>query len=577
MALSKGEVFNKYLKFKNKIYTEANLHNVVELTDEEEELKGTYVNDMRKFFIDFWDYAMTQHSLIPGISFDCLCEHLKYVMTGELKNVIFVFPPREAKTTLLSVIFPAYLWTINPKLGILSATYSSGHAKTANKNMQFLMQSDPYQRLYGMDFDIIKKSADSTTNNKNGIRFASSFDGHMTGMGGSYILIDDANNLNKIQYKSHRDMTNNFFDNVLYYRRNKFSESHIIVAMHRSHNEDLIGHILSKEDPSFLYVNIPFEYEVGRRHVSMSQLTNKVIWEDPRTKEGELLSPGRYTQKDVADMKLHVGKREYRSLYQGDPSFDQGGIFQKDWFQVWKRPFLPKFQFIIQGWDTAMSTTAHACHSASITFGVFEDEFKKKNIMLLNLWYGKLEFTELFEMIRRQATNYNCTDLESELKYMNSPDVVVLETKANGKPLLDLLKRAGLTNIIGYNPPPTASRENDPDNSGKVIRARMQSGIVESGRVYLRARPESYTSLYASSQSFLNAACNFPNDIEASRDIIDVFTMILSTLRSKGILRTDLEMSKKGSVLRHMLPEIHVLPKDRFNDNPNYLRSINMG
>jgi phage terminase large subunit-like protein len=282
----------------------------------------------------------------------------------------------------------------------------------------------------------------------------------------------------------------------------------------------------------------------------------------------------RYTAQDVIDLKRHVGTREYRSLYQGDTSFDQGGIFHKDWFMVWKKPFLPKFQFIIQGWDTAMSTTAHACHSASVTFGVFEDEFKRKNIMLLNLWYGKLEFTELFEMIRRQSTNYNCTDLESELVYNNTPDVVVIETKANGKPLLDLLKKAGCSNIIGYNPPPTASRENDNQDSGKVIRARMQSGIVESGRVYLRARPESYTSLFASSQSFLNAACNFPNDIEASRDIIDVFTMILSTLRTKGILRTDLEMAKKGSVLKHMLPDIHVMPQDKFSNHPRYLRSI---
>lgn len=574
MSLSKGELYSKFLKTKNKIYTEANLHNVVELTPQEEDLKASYMDDMRKFFIDFWDYAFTQHALIPGISFDCLCEHLKAILKGELKNVIFVFPPREAKTTLLSVIFPAYLWTIDPKLGILSATYSSDHAKTANKNMQFLMNSDPYQKLYGMDFDIIKKNANSTTNNKNGIRFASSFDGHMTGMGGSFILIDDANNLNKIGYKSHRDMTNNFFDNVLYYRRNKFSDSHIVVAMHRSHNEDLVGHILSKEDPSFLYVNIPFEYEINRRHVSFSQLSNKIIWEEPRQKEGELISPMRYTAQDVIDLKRHVGTREYRSLYQGDTSFDQGGIFHKDWFMVWKKPFLPKFQFIIQGWDTAMSTTAQACHSASVTFGVFEDEFKRKNIMLLNLWYGKLEFTELFEMIRRQSTNYNCTDLESELVYNNTPDVVVIETKANGKPLLDLLKKAGCSNIIGYNPPPTASRENDNQDSGKVIRARMQSGIVESGRVYLRARPESYTSLFTSSQSFLNAACNFPNDIEASRDIIDVFTMILSTLRTKGILRTDLEMAKKGSVLKHMLPDIHVMPQDKFSNHPRYLRSV---
>jgi len=518
-----------------------------------------YNSSFKEFVKAFWDDASTGNTFIDGMSVTCITDHIDAMLEGELNNVLFSLPLREGKSTILSVLLPAYVWTKIPRTRFLTATYNRSHAYRDNTFMQNLIKGEHYQKLYGKDFQILTENQQRTYNSENGQRFAFSFQSGGTGEGGDWVVFDDPNDLNQVQYENHRRTINNTFDHVIYNRRNKFNDSFLVGAMHRSHPEDLFGHILSKQDPSIIYVPVPMEFEVKRRTVSVSPISGKKIWEDPRVEDGQLLSPNRYTPQDIKDIKLHTGMQMYNSLYQCQPSIESGNILLRDWFQMYKHEILPDFELIVQSWDTALSVNIHSAYSASTTYGVFLDDKGDKCLMLLNTWYGKLEFPELLETMRRQSINLYDTDLENPIKGKFRPDYMLVEAKANGLSLIQSLRKVGVTNCLPYNPPKRVSNIYGKTEEGKIMRARMVSPIIESGRVYLPGRPASFTSFEPYADHFLTACTNFPMNIEAARDIVDTLTMTLDFLQSKNILMSNSQVLAGKKMTDHRIPGVNTM------------------
>ena len=115
------------------------------------------------------------------------------------------------------------------------------------------------------------------------------------------------------------------------------------------------------------------EFERSRRCVTVPlSSTNGKPWKDPRVNDGDLLWPERFGAEQVETLKKSMNS-EYviAGQLQQRPSPAQGGILKKDWFQWWKEPSPPQCEFVLQSWDTALSTKASACYSCCTTWGVF--------------------------------------------------------------------------------------------------------------------------------------------------------------------------------------------------------------
>ena len=76
--------------------------------------------------------------------------------------------------------------------------------------------------------------------------------------------------------------------------------------------------------------------------------------------------------------------------------------------------------------------------------------------MLLNSWFGRLEWTDLRKMIMQQAWNIYDTKWGEISRSSFKPDYILIESKANGLPLIQSLRDAGI-DCIGYNPPKSSS------------------------------------------------------------------------------------------------------------------------
>ena len=86
----------------------------------------------------------------------------------------------------------------------------------------------------------------STT--RGGFRLATSIGGVLTGRGGDVIIIDDPLKPDEAVSETRRKAVNEWYDATLVSRLNDKRTGAIVIIMQRLHEDDLVGHLLARED-----------------------------------------------------------------------------------------------------------------------------------------------------------------------------------------------------------------------------------------------------------------------------------------------------------------------------------------
>jgi phage terminase large subunit-like protein len=257
---------------------------------------------------------------------------------------------------------------------------------------------------------------------------------------------------------------------------------------------------------------LPMMYDPTRHCKTISLVDGEEPWEDPRKVKDELLWPQRFS-RDYVDNRLKKFLRTTHNIecqLQQNPSSMTGGIFKREWFKLWKHRHMPDCEAIIQSWDTALSTEIEACESACTTWGIFKDGNNRNNIILLNCVSVRLPHHELRRFITEHAKKY-AHDRDNYPTFL-----ILIESAANGKALVDDLKRTGLP-IMGFSPQHHGLKnEYGQKATSKIGRAHLASTLVEQRLVHLPMRSEH--QLYPFADKFLTAALSFPSK---GKDIVD--------------------------------------------------------
>ena len=107
---------------------------------------------------------------------------------------------------------------------------------------------------------------------------------------------------------------------------------------------------------------------------------------------------------------------------------EEGAIIKREWWKDWPHDKPPKCDFIIQSYDTAYLKKESADYSAITTWGVFTREGHGQNAILLDAFRGRYEFPELRRLAHQEYLDWN-------------PDIVLIEAKASGIPLIHELRQ----------------------------------------------------------------------------------------------------------------------------------------
>lgn len=214
---------------------------------------------------------------------------LDRIFKGELTRVIFNVAPRYGKTELITKNFIAFGFARNPKAKFIHLSYSDDLARDNSRDIQSIMRTDEYQRLFPGTMPTSFGTKKWQTEAGGGM-YAVSSGGQVTGFGaglvdeeedkelseavdevmqpctaaesvfGGAIVIDDPIKPDDASNEKVRDKVNHKFETTIRNRVNS-RRTPIIIVMQRLDEEDLCGYLMKLEPDEWTVVSLPCIYE----------------------------------------------------------------------------------------------------------------------------------------------------------------------------------------------------------------------------------------------------------------------------------------------------------------------------
>jgi predicted phage terminase large subunit-like protein len=401
------------------------------------------------FVKEFWGEIIPE-TPVWNWHIEYLCEELQEMITKVKKredkdhDLIINIPPGTSKSTIATIMAPAWAWAIDPTLRVLTVSYSASLSTDHALKSRDIIRSEKYRAYFG---EIqMRKDQDNKTHYKNtagGERYATSVTGTITGFHAHVIIVDDPLNPKEAASEADRLTANSFMDVTLSTRKVSKSITPTILVMQRLHQKDCTGNWLEKEGKIIKHICLPGELSKDVKPLELKE----------RYTNG-LLDAVRLNEKDLKELKVNLGSYGYAGQIMQIPAPDGGGIWKK-WLNVMPDNEFPKdsdLKELGSDWDLAYTEKETNSASAYITAGKLE-----KNAYITDLGFIWAEFPQLIEYMKKRVFPH------------------YIEAKASGKSAQQTLRRMGIPAI-----------EVNVKGGDKIGRANVATPFAEAGMVFIK-------------------------------------------------------------------------------------------
>lgn len=414
------------------------------LTNEEKVLKIMCETNLL-FFTRYIYKENTRRNFIVAPHFIKIANTLEEVSKGNIKRLIINIPPRYGKTELAVKCFIAWSLAKNPQSKFIHLSYSDSLALDNSSQTKEYIESDSFQKFWGMK---LKKDAQSKSkwfNDFGGGVYATASGGAITGFGAGVteskefsgaIIIDDPLKPDDALSEVKRKAINERFNNTIRSRVND-RETPIIVIMQRLHENDMSGFLLAGGSGEEWH------------HLCLPALNekNEPLWED------------KHTFEELEQIR-QANRYNFSGQYMQTPSPEEGGEWRKDWFEIVNRNDVPDVE-----WDMFIDG-AYTKDTKNDPTGIQIGAKIGQNYFILSSIDKYLEMPELIKFI---PEHIEALGIKVRMIYV--------EPKASGKSIAQLIQSTTSLNI-------TELKSNFVSVS-KIERARSASPYIEGGRVKL--------------------------------------------------------------------------------------------
>ena len=421
--------------------------------------------------------------------------HLLMDVEQDIKNRIAVsMAPRMGKSQMISIYYPAWYLGKHPDHKIIVASHTADLAVVMARKVRNLINTPEYKRIFPQtSIAADAKAAGQWNTTKGGEYFSIGVGGALAGRGAHLIIADDPLSEQDIKAgnTTSLDSTYEWFSAGL--RTRLMPNGKICVLHTRWHQRDLIGRLLKDSALNEGGDN----YEAFEFPAILNENTEdeKSIWPEQWSLE---------SLKQTRASMHHIMWQWY-AQYQQNPTASEAAIIKREWIKWWPKPDPPQVDFIVQAYDTALTTKQRSDYSVCHTWGVFfNEEDNAQCAILLNSVKGKYEFPELKVMAHSQFDNWE-------------PDSVIVEAKASGQPLIDEMRRSGIF-VQDFSPG---------KGQDKIARLNAVADMFASGHVWF---PE--TAWAATTVEEILAFPAGEHD-----DEVDAMTLALMRIRKGGLLQ----------------------------------------
>ena len=412
-----------------------------------------------------------------------------------LKNRIAVsMAPRMGKSQMISIYYPAWYLGKHPDHKVIVASHTADLAIVMARKVRNLINTAEYKAIFPeTNIASDAKAAAQWNTTKGGEYFAIGVGGALAGRGAHLIIADDPLSEQDIKAgnTTSLDSAYEWFSAGL--RTRLMPEGKICVLHTRWHQRDLIGRLI--KDSAMNEGGDTYETFEFPAILNEGTENEKSIWPEQWTLES--------LQQTRASM--HHIMWQWYAQYQQNPTAAEAAIIKRDWIRWWEKDDPPRVDFIVQAFDTALTTKERSDYSVCHTWGVWENEADgTQNVILLNKVKGKYEFPELKAMAHEQYKIWE-------------PDSVIVEAKASGQPLIDEMRRSGIF-VQDFSPG---------KGQDKIARLNAVADMFASGHVWF---PEN-----AWASATVEEILAFPAG--EHDDEVDTMTLALMRIRRGGLLR----------------------------------------
>ena len=435
-------------------------------------------SDFFYFIKTFWDVVIRETPVFNWhIPF--LCEELQKLSVSIVRrepkpyDLIVNIPPGTTKSTIVTIMWPVWLWTQDPTIRIITNSYSGSLSIEHATKSKDIILSDKFQILFPeIQIRRDKSGKQNYENTQTGYRYATSTGATITGFHAHVIINDDPVNPKQAESEPMRVQANEH-TKTLSSRKVDKANTPVVTIMQRLHEEDVTGYLLKKKGDNIRHICLPAE---DCEDVKPASLRANYV-------DG-LLDAVRLNRKVLEEAKTDLGSRGYAGQYMQSPTADGGNIIKADWFR--RIPLAdfhalrfrePMHFFLDTAYDERKKKTDN---DPSGIIGVC---MIRNNIYIACAKKVWKSFPDLLKFL---------PDYLYANDYDSGQSTLRVEPKANGKSVVQQLEVSTSLNVT-YTPTPK-----DP----KDVRLHAVAPKVECGRVYIVEGEWN--------EEFIDEICGFP-------------------------------------------------------------------
>lgn len=454
-----------------------------------------------EFINEAWPILEPANALIPNWHIDLIAENLSLVTDGKIDKLLINMPPRNAKSNLVTILWPSWSWTLRPALRWIFCSYSASLSTKHSVDRRRIIESAWFQKNWG---GIVRLSVDQNQkqeyeNTARGHMISTSVGGTITGKGGDVIVEDDMLNPLEADSEAARRHSLDMHKNVLSTRLDNPKTGARVIVEQRTHDQDVSGYVLKNEN-GWRHLCLPLIADEPKKIIF--PLSGRVV----EREVGDLLIPDRQGKKEAEDMKRTMGTRTFFAQAQQKPTSEEGNILKRQWWRTYDE--LPSgFDIAIQSWDMSFKETK----SGSFVVG---QNWRKRgaDFYLVDQCRDRMDFA---------AT---CTALTAFSGKHKEAAAIIVEDAANGPAIISTLKQK-IAGIIAV-----------PPHGSKLARAQAAAPVVESGNVYL-PNPAKHPWVF----DFIEECAAFKGVSGEINDQVDAFSQAITWLRQLAYAEVDID------------------------------------
>lgn len=308
-----------------------------------------------EFTKEFWP-VVSKQTPVWNWHIRVLCNEMQRCAERVFRNlpnpydIVINIPPGTTKSTVVSEMFPAWVWTRMPSAQFICGSHTYTIAHELARRSKDVVASPKYQAAFNQDNQLTLKTdaIDQFINQAGGWRLAVGA-GAVTGYHGHFILIDDPIDPLSTKSVADREKAVDWMKGTLSTRKVDKIVTPTILVMQR----------LNQGDPSGLMLGEIRDMSWGTpvRHIclpwKLSPLVKPEKYRAYYDEETGLLDPIRFPEKSGEEYRIKLGKFGFACQMEQNPVPLEGGLIKVEKFRYEHPVPLVHFKKLVRFWDKA--------------------------------------------------------------------------------------------------------------------------------------------------------------------------------------------------------------------------------